>query len=466
MPGRATRGYPAWDPVTKAIVFIKDSWRSDTGDLLKEADVLRTLNAQNVEHAPTLICGGDLPGQRSVAGDCVQAEWNKGLRKKHHPRVHHRFAINFGQPLWQFRSTKHLLQILHDAFTCGFSAYDLARDLYPDTAAGHWQAVERCRKLHRDLSAWNIFWDEESGRGFLADRDLCAPMPPKGASDTDPPVNMMAEVPPASGRPERTGTWMFMYTRSLQTASQLHDIQDDLEALFWVAVYMTILFSPFPEANACHIVDDVLMKHTFVGGVAYGGAAKADFLVDPSNELYKIELSDCPVISAWLRGYRRLLHKWVDYHMQKVEDGDDDDAFPAFLPPTDAQAPPFDYATLDQAWVGMMENGERKGLFREGDRCDDEAHQLHPFEVTALYRDRVAQEEEEEEKEEEEAGAVYVPAQQSSTNPQDDDTSRAPSAVHLDAATSQGDTNAGPTPDSAANDTDDEGARRGAKRQR
>ncbi|KAL1740225.1 hypothetical protein HDZ31DRAFT_68143, partial [Schizophyllum fasciatum] len=84
--GRATRGYPAWDPVSDKIVFVKDCWRSDTGDVLKEADVIRELNEKGVEHAPTLICGGDLPGQRTVTGDYVSAEWNKGQRKAHHPR--------------------------------------------------------------------------------------------------------------------------------------------------------------------------------------------------------------------------------------------------------------------------------------------------------------------------------------------------------------------------------------------
>ena len=44
-------------------------------------------------------------------------------------------------------------------------------------------------------------WDEETGEGILTDWDLCARMPPAGASDNDPTVNMMAQLPTGSGRP-------------------------------------------------------------------------------------------------------------------------------------------------------------------------------------------------------------------------------------------------------------------------
>ncbi|KAL1739534.1 hypothetical protein HDZ31DRAFT_49236, partial [Schizophyllum fasciatum] len=443
MRSRATRGYPAWDPVEDGIVFIKDGWRSDTGSVLKEAEVIKELNDAGVQYAPKLICGGDLPGQRTVTGDYVDAVWNKGQRKTHHPRVHHRIAMNFGLPLWKFRSTQHLMHILHDAFTC------------------HLQAVDKCRKLHRDFSAWNILWDEASGRGFLADWDLCAPMPPKGASDKDPSVNMMAQLPSGSGRPERTGTWMFMSTLSLSTNHKLHDVQDDLEALFWVAVYIVILYTPFPQGRAIHIVDAIFTEYSFVDGEPTGGSGKTSFLSNARNELYRIDLPDSPVISAWLRGYRRLIHNWVLYHFQKVEDGDraDDDAFAAFLPPTNAQAPPFDYATVDQAWVGMMENGEKKGRFKDGDRLNDKEHQLHPFEVTALYRARL-------EEEAEEAKLAHASAQHALAVLKAASAPLPHRSHPSHAGTSQSNTLMGSSSEPVADDTNEEEAERGAKRQR
>lgn len=91
---RATRGYPAWDPKDKKIVWIKDSWRSDTHKVVPESVVIDQLNTENVEFAPTLFCGGDLPGprQKTRTHKFVDASWNKGQRRAHHPRIHLRLA--------------------------------------------------------------------------------------------------------------------------------------------------------------------------------------------------------------------------------------------------------------------------------------------------------------------------------------------------------------------------------------
>ncbi|KAL1724482.1 hypothetical protein EV715DRAFT_189237 [Schizophyllum commune] len=414
---RATRGYPAWDPRTKTVIFIKDAWRSNTKDALAEADVIRELNAAGVNYAPKLLCGGDLADQRTITDAYVSAEWNRGQRKVHHPRIHHRVAMNYGQPLWKFRSSQHLLQILHNVFTC------------------HRQAVSRCRKLHRDFSAWNILWDEESGEGILTDWDLCAPMPPASASETDPTVNMMAQLPTSAGRPpDRTGTWAFMSTLSLNQR-KLHDVQDDLESLFWVALFIIILYFPFDRQVALNIIDNVLQQHQFnQNGVPFGGDGKRSFVnsVDTSarapNDPDRYHLAFTDTVSAplleWIEMYMGLIQDWIAYQdalkkwhkrqtqpaalqggRAKADDGDEsdeDDEYDEDEPVVDGvddiggdpkpQAPSLrDYRRLNQDWRSILKKA-KKGLFMDKDRLSDELHDLDPEEVIAKYRDLVQDE--------------------------------------------------------------------------
>ncbi|KAL1696879.1 hypothetical protein GGG16DRAFT_107652 [Schizophyllum commune] len=371
---RATRGYPAWDLADKKVVWIKDSWRALDDDLFPESETLRQLNAQGVQFSPTLFCGGDLPGQRTRTHEFVDAPWarefierscNNGLHRMHHPRIHHRLADTYGRPLWEFESSQHLLQILHDAFTC------------------HRMAVIKCRKLHRDFSAWNILFDPSSKRGILTDWDLCAPMPSAEACEEDPTINPLAQVPNSSGRPDRTGTWMFMSVKVQDADPHLHTVQDDLEALFWVGVYMIILYMPIPRANAIAIVDDVFLSYSFVDGIPTGGNGKAVILWGSAK--YSLRLPDTvsPALVSWVKSYNQLIFDWVSY-LNKLErhslDPLLDDAPPA---PTDL----VDYDKLDQIWRRILD----QGVFEANDRLNDRDHKRDPFHVTAVYRKSVAE---------------------------------------------------------------------------
>ncbi|KAL1696901.1 hypothetical protein GGG16DRAFT_107673 [Schizophyllum commune] len=420
---RATRGYVAWDPVTDSVVFIKDSWRSVGGDLLPEAEVIAQLNAENVDFAPELICGGDIPGHDTVTHEYVGAPCNGGCRKTHEARVHHRFAVNLGQPLWKFKSSKHLMQILHDAFTC------------------HRQAVERCRILHRDISAWNILWDETSGRGILSDWDQCARMPPAGASELDSNIDMMAELPPSDGRrPERTGTWAFASTQSLNHRHKLHDVQDDLESFFWVAVLILILYFPIDREVALRIVDNVLSQVQYsTDGVPFGGDGKRTFLSGVSDR-YRLVFTE-PVsapLLEWIGMYRRMVRQWGRSEAEGKGDGDgsgdedasgeddesdeddeddsdeDDDGGDEDEYVVDSmddedndsepQAPSLrDYQKRDREWRLILKKGrnrstvqeggaKKKGAFKKNNRLSGELHDLNPWAVIAKYSELVQDE--------------------------------------------------------------------------
>ncbi|KAI4519448.1 hypothetical protein K525DRAFT_271742 [Schizophyllum commune Loenen D] len=379
---RATRGYVAWDPVTDSVVFIKDSWRSVAGDLLPEAEVIVQLNIENVEFAPKLICGGDIPDQKTVTHEYVDAPWNRGRRMTHEPRVHHRFAVNLGQPLWKFRSSKHFMQVLHDAFTC------------------HRQAVERCRILHRDISAWNILWDEASGRGILSDWDLSARMPPAGTSDVDPTVNIMAQLPTGSGKlPDRTGTWAFMSALALSSEDEdkLHDVQDDLESIFWVALYIIVLYYPFNWQHAVHIVDSVINQYGFLpSGKPYGGHGKTVLLnkstADRSHS-YSVTLPDTAsgALGAWIGTYRRMIKEWIQYQ-EALKDWNALQSQPAGIlnllgaGPRPVAPDLRDHQALDEQWRLLLTKGDEAGLFKDKDRLFDELRDGDPEQVLAQYR--------------------------------------------------------------------------------
>ena len=61
MASRASRGYWAVSRKTRKVVFIKDTWRYDTGELSQEGDILQRLTEKGVSNIPKLIHHGDVP---------------------------------------------------------------------------------------------------------------------------------------------------------------------------------------------------------------------------------------------------------------------------------------------------------------------------------------------------------------------------------------------------------------------
>lgn len=113
---RATLSCPAWCPREDRVFFLKDSWRPLYAE--READVIRQLNEHGVRCAPELVCGGDLPDQQTKTHVYLVDGHKVGPDRECRPRVHHRLVEHFYRPLWEFRDSKHLLQILDNACTC------------------------------------------------------------------------------------------------------------------------------------------------------------------------------------------------------------------------------------------------------------------------------------------------------------------------------------------------------------
>lgn len=126
--GRATRGYIAL-PLTKDdrgglevnkatsdFVYLKEAWRIDHVSLEKEGSVLEKLNKAKVQYVPTVLCHGDIPGQRTLSYEkwstCVAEEPKDGCPLKAHR--HYRMVVKeVGKPLAEFTTGLELLMAVY-----------------------------------------------------------------------------------------------------------------------------------------------------------------------------------------------------------------------------------------------------------------------------------------------------------------------------------------------------------------
>ncbi|KAH9849520.1 hypothetical protein C2E23DRAFT_737111 [Lenzites betulinus] len=241
LQGRGSRGYWAVCADTGRVVFLKDSWRSAAADEL-EGDILSQLNEHGVSNVPRLVMQGDVPLNLETYSrnnlrlqvtktDWFQdSEWALACRAKTEreqllltPRRHYRMVTDVaGYSLNAIRGTDELLHATYDAFKAMCSA------------------LNKASRIHRDLSVGNIILVREPGqsirRGYLIDWE---------SSDLADGVNGIAEH---SGR---AGTWEFMSIRMLCQPTLLgvprtwtHSFMDDVESLFWVVLYCSLLYLP------------------------------------------------------------------------------------------------------------------------------------------------------------------------------------------------------------------------------
>ncbi|KAL1696850.1 hypothetical protein GGG16DRAFT_42454 [Schizophyllum commune] len=386
---RATLSCPAWCPREDKVFFLKDSWRPLHAE--READVIRQLNEHGVRCAPALVCGGDLPDQQTNTHVYLVDGPNVGPNRECRPRVHHRLVEHFYRPLWEFRSSKHLLQILNNACTC------------------HREAVEKCQKLHRDLSFRNIMWDDEKQEGILVDWDLCALTPSPADMAQDPTLNPLAQLPSQSGGPDRTGKWLFMSSSLLKKPWKLHTVQDDLESLFWVALYMILLYFPCGDMDIVPMIDKIFYEIETLDGTARGGSKKDNFF-DATGFAAFFDLPDSvsEPLAIWISMYRGMLSKWVKHNTTLMALSEELTAYEkkhgkgvdrwgrsarlrkALAETERAQPDLRDYEELQSQWKAIVEQGEEEGLFIENDRLTNEDHQHSPEHVLEIYRARHA----------------------------------------------------------------------------
>jgi len=89
-PGRATRGFKAYDVARDQVVFLKDSWRIVLPGITPEGDVYKALNNAGVQHIPKCLAWGDIrTGYHSTeTHKFTRAEWAHHLNNATH-FLHH-----------------------------------------------------------------------------------------------------------------------------------------------------------------------------------------------------------------------------------------------------------------------------------------------------------------------------------------------------------------------------------------
>ncbi|KAH9943804.1 hypothetical protein B0H21DRAFT_884192 [Amylocystis lapponica] len=226
--GRGTRGYVAIDCETDDFVWLKDAWRVDLPGMEKEGDILKKLNNKNVRNIPTVVCHGDILGQRTVTQDYKQLEdpnTMNPLKAHYHYRL---VEYEIGQALEEFRDGYNLVVVVRDCLV-GI--------------------------LHRDISAGNILIvttiedGEICQHGLLNDWELAKELP----NPNTPEDHVSARQP---DRTDGQGTWLFLSAASLQNKYKKIILQDDLESFFHVLLYMAIQFFP----SNCQNVDQFIRR--------------------------------------------------------------------------------------------------------------------------------------------------------------------------------------------------------------
>lgn len=157
--GRGTRGYVALDCKTGDFVFLKDAWRVDMEGIESEGDVLLELHANGVRNIPTVVCHGDVRGQRTLTDTLWErpAKAPLGLSNPLKPHRHYRLVEKeVGRPLDDFTTGRDLLQRVLDCLV-GELNYDMPsvfqRLCY---VVAHEDAMEKAGILHRDISGGNM----------------------------------------------------------------------------------------------------------------------------------------------------------------------------------------------------------------------------------------------------------------------------------------------------------------------
>jgi hypothetical protein len=119
-PGRATRGFKAYDVSKETVVFLKDSWRIDLPDILAEGVIYKILNNANARHIPRCLASGDISSieYHATKTHLYAVELAAGRKVEAHfiPHRHHRLVLDVvGRVLVEYESSFEMVSAVRDA---------------------------------------------------------------------------------------------------------------------------------------------------------------------------------------------------------------------------------------------------------------------------------------------------------------------------------------------------------------
>ncbi|KAI0776283.1 hypothetical protein BD413DRAFT_669424 [Trametes elegans] len=203
-PGK-TRSYLVGKPYFQASGVIGRFTRGD--GIEKEGVVLETLKENKVQFIPTVLCHGDITGQRSISQDHCP-KYHQGCELKTHQ--HYRLVVKeVCKPLYQFKDNTELAFVMWCCLKAHSQAYKIGI-------------------IHCDISAGNILlYRTEDGcwQGMLNDWEMS---------------KTRAQQELEGRQAGRVGTWQFLSVNALNCPGKKIVIEDELESFFHVLLYMAI----------------------------------------------------------------------------------------------------------------------------------------------------------------------------------------------------------------------------------
>jgi hypothetical protein len=114
--GRATRTFLVYDLENKRVVFLKDTWRIDMANVVKEGEIYESLHNAHVSHIAPLLCAGDVPLHRTRTQDLSTKPWTGPIERSLRPHHHYRLVLGVvGRDLTSFDSTWEMVNSIRDA---------------------------------------------------------------------------------------------------------------------------------------------------------------------------------------------------------------------------------------------------------------------------------------------------------------------------------------------------------------
>lgn len=169
-PGRATRGFVAWDLHRNRKVFIKDTWQVDLPGIKREGETYQLMEEAQVRNIAPCSAAGDIEDHGTRTHLYADELWACKPQKILVPHHHYRLVLDvIREHLTNFSSSLEMISVLVDVLEGKWPLHRGSALLISSTLA-HKDAYNKAGVLHRDISVGNIMITK--GHGILIDWDL------------------------------------------------------------------------------------------------------------------------------------------------------------------------------------------------------------------------------------------------------------------------------------------------------
>ncbi|KZT03896.1 uncharacterized protein LAESUDRAFT_728580, partial [Laetiporus sulphureus 93-53] len=209
--GRATKVYAAYNIKTERMCTVKDCWPEEWEE--GEHTKYECIQEAKVRCTATCLYGGFVGEQKTKTCDCMKC--TRPVRR------HYRIVLKeLGRPLDKYSSSGELI----------IAAYCVLK--------AHRDAWKKCGLLQRDMSPYNMVFDE------VDPRDLAEGERPaiRGLLIDWHLAKSQDELNSGAKRVGRSGTWQFISARLLMNPTAQNEVSDDLESVILIMEWMALRF--------------------------------------------------------------------------------------------------------------------------------------------------------------------------------------------------------------------------------